>query len=110
MWCVNNAYLSNVIRKSVFINVFSSELLAYQKSFTTEHNQLAYLEISECYLLEDDIRVPAALPDVVHSVSLLEQWMREQSSPTGELNIYGRLVANSSLYKYTNITYSQKYY
>ena len=76
------------------------KILAYQKN--TERNQLAYLEISECCILEDDVSVPPALPDVLHSISLLEKWIGEQSSPAGELNIYGRLVANSLLYKYEN--------
>lgn len=87
---------------------FSSKTIiyiAYQKNFTTECNQLAYLEISECCVLEDDVSVPAALPDVVHSVSSLEQRIGEQSSAAGEINVYGRLVANSSLYKYVEFTY-----
>ena len=84
----------------VYWDIITLVSLAYQKNLITECNQLVYLEISECCVLEDDVRVPAALPDVVHSVSLLEQWIGEQSSPAGELNVYGRLVANSSLYKY----------
>ena len=79
------------------------KLLAYQRNLTTEHNQLVYLEISECYVVDDGIRVPAALPDVVHSVSLLERWMGEQSLSVKELNVYGRLVANSLLYKYVKM-------
>lgn len=72
-------------------------LLAYQKSSTSEHNnQLVYLEISECSVLDNV--VPAALPNA-YSVGLLEQWIGEQSSCVGELSIYGRLIANSSLYK-----------
>ena len=78
------------------------KLLAYQRHLASEHNQLVYLEISECYVLDVGIRVPAALPDVVHSVSLLEQWIGEQSLPIKELNVHGRLIANSLLYKYAH--------
>ena len=78
---------------------FSLKLLAYQKSFTTDRNQLAYLEISEYCVLDNDAIVPPPLPDVIYSVSSLERWMGEQSSSVEELNVYGQLVANSSLYK-----------
>ena len=84
------------------INYSSNSEIAYQKHFTTESNQLAYLEVSDCCILEDDVRpqTDATSPDVVHSVRSLEQWIVEHSScAAGELNVYGRLVANSSLYK-----------
>ena len=97
--CMHTCVCMRMYWKDHYVNV----LLAYQKNLTTERNQLAYLEISECCMLEDDVRVPAALPNVVHSVSLLEQWIGERSLPTGELNIHGRLVANSSLYKYAKL-------
>ena len=52
-------------------------------------------------MLGDDVRVQVAItPDVVYSVSSLQQRIEEQlSRAVGELNVYGRLVANSSLYK-----------
>ena len=86
---------------SLWLIILPTLKLAYQKNFTTECNQLAYLEVSKCCTLEDDVRAQtAAAPDVVHSVSSLEQWIGEHSScAAGELNVYGLLVANSSLYK-----------
>ena len=72
-------------------------------------NQLVYLEISGYQLLTSTMIPPPVIPDDACTVRLLEQQVeghKEQSSIQKEFSVYGQLVANSMLYRYTHICIS----
>jgi len=68
----------------------------------TGRNQLVYLEISGYQLLSPLMTTPHVLPDEVYTVQLLEQQVEGHKEQQKEFSVYGQLVANSMLYRYTH--------